>query len=252
VCETSANKILSSLISKGYVVKTSFDGRRRFVKTALHFTTSQGCCLEQGSLALESNIINKSNNKTTRKEKEDNKLSSKKKFNFKQALMDLGVDENIVDDWIAVRKTKKATNTETALKRIATEINKSGISANECVTMAVERSWSGFKAEWANNLKPKPQQDFFKGFSKGKTDDRAKDYLRQLKVEIVFERDGVKYLKDDTFIQSEKRYYRNKFGALIEVPLGLVARPSEKWEYNKKTLTWVQDEQTMTLDDFMF
>ena len=37
VSETSANKILSSLIKKGYVIKTNFDGRRRFVKSAFSF-----------------------------------------------------------------------------------------------------------------------------------------------------------------------------------------------------------------------
>lgn len=80
------------------------------------------------------------------KEKEDK--SSKKKFDFKQALIDIGVDENVANDWMDVRKTKKATNTATAFKKIQKEIEKSGASANECITLAVERSWSGFKAEW--------------------------------------------------------------------------------------------------------
>ena len=33
VNETTANKILSSLIKKGYVIKTKFDGRKRFVRS---------------------------------------------------------------------------------------------------------------------------------------------------------------------------------------------------------------------------
>ena len=78
ICETSANKVLSSLISKGYVVKTSFDGRRRYVKSSLQFTTSQGCSEEQGCIALNSNIPNIYNNTCTDNKKEDNKLSSKK------------------------------------------------------------------------------------------------------------------------------------------------------------------------------
>lgn len=76
VCETTANKILSSLIDKGYVIKVSFDGRRRYVKSALHFTTRQGCTLEQGRLAQNGNILNTITNTI---EKEDNKLSSEKK-----------------------------------------------------------------------------------------------------------------------------------------------------------------------------
>ena len=37
VTENSANRILSSLINKGYVIKTAFDGRKRFIKTAFSY-----------------------------------------------------------------------------------------------------------------------------------------------------------------------------------------------------------------------
>lgn len=191
-------------------------------------------------------------NITDNKEKEDNKLSSKKKFCFKQALLDLGVRESVVNDFLLVRKNKKATNSETAFNRIKNEIAKSGLSANECITIAVEHSWQGFNAEWVNKTKIQGKADFFRGYTPQKISDRADDYLHTLKVDIKFEQDGVKYLKDDTFIREGKRYYRNKFGSLVEVPIGLVARPNENWEYNKNSMVWVQDERTMTTDDFMF
>lgn len=75
VSETSANKILSSLIKKGYIIKTKFDGRRRFVKSALSFTTSQGYDLQQGSLEFDNNILNINNNINTNKE--DTNVSKK-------------------------------------------------------------------------------------------------------------------------------------------------------------------------------
>lgn len=102
------------------------------------------------------------------------------------------------------------------------------------------------------NRGTKQQADLFNSYSPHKVSERANDYLRTLKVGVAFEKDGVTYLKDDTFIQEGKRYYRNKFGLLIEVPIGIVARPNEKWEYSKKTMVWVQDEQTITVDDYMF
>ena len=53
-----------------------------------------------------------------------------------------------------VRKDKKASNTDTALKGFLTEVNKAGISVAEAVKVAAESSWSGFKAPWyANNMK---------------------------------------------------------------------------------------------------
>lgn len=70
------------------------------------------------------------------------------KFNFKKAFINIGVDEKIVFDWLLVRKTKKAANTETAFNSIKNEIEKSGLSANECIKIAAEKSWQGFKADW--------------------------------------------------------------------------------------------------------
>ena len=58
---TNANKTLSSLIKKGYVVKTRFDGRHRFVKAALSTSTTLSCHEQQPSRACDSDILNSSN-----------------------------------------------------------------------------------------------------------------------------------------------------------------------------------------------
>lgn len=86
------------------------------------------------------------------KEDKDKSLYKKKSFNFKQSLIDIGVSNEVADDWIKVRKLKRAANTKTAFNSIKKQIEKSGISANECITIAVERSWQGFKAEWVDNI----------------------------------------------------------------------------------------------------
>lgn len=74
ISETNANKTLSSLISKGYVIKTKFDGRRRYVKTALSYTTKQPCQYRQPCDGSLNNNYSKEEcntlNKTTNKEKE--------------------------------------------------------------------------------------------------------------------------------------------------------------------------------------
>lgn len=74
-----------------------------------------------------------------------------KKFNFKKALIDIGVSESVANDWMEVRKKKKASNTETAFNAILEEIKKANINPNQCITEAVARSWQGFKASWINN-----------------------------------------------------------------------------------------------------
>ena len=152
VNETSANKILSSLIKKGYVIKTNFDGRRRYVRSALLITTNQGCDKSQVSIAGCGNIPNTYNNINTIKE--DTKVSKKEnnKFDFKKNLLELGIEEQIVDDWLVVRKNKKASNTQTAFNSIKKQIELVNASANECIRIAVENSWQGFKASWFNNI----------------------------------------------------------------------------------------------------
>ena len=78
------------------------------------------------------------------------KNSGKKKspFPFKKALIKLGVSEEIAEAWMEVRKAKKAVNTEVAFNRIKAEIEKSGLSPNEAIKIAVEKSWRGFEASW--------------------------------------------------------------------------------------------------------
>lgn len=272
VCETSANKVLSSLINKGYVVKTSFDGRRRFVKSALHLTTSQGCSEQQGCIALKSNIPNIDNNTSTDNKKENNKLFSEKAeltwredfsvyvklvLDAKDALLkdvafkakqeeyypnlnyDLSLQKMVDDYW----GTEEAWN-----KRKRQKKGDQGINMVTTLKKAFNQSCNRvYKHRGAN----KPQADLFSGYTEHKISGRAKSYLSELKVEIKAERDGVKYLADDTFIENGKRFYRNKRGQFVEVPIGLVARPNENWEYDKRSMVWVQDIQTETMNDFM-
>jgi biotin operon repressor len=149
--ETSANKILSSLIQKGYVIKTSFDGRHRFVKSALSISTRQGCDKSQGRVVDSDNIPNIDNNKNNKKESTKVDKKEDNKFDFKKSLLDMGVEEQVVLDWLAVRKNKKASNTETVLKSLKKQIELTNASPNECIKMAAENSWQGFKAKWYLN-----------------------------------------------------------------------------------------------------
>lgn len=69
------------------------------------------------------------------------------KSNLKK-LLDLGVDEQIAKDWLAVRKAKRAPLTDTALEEMKLEAGKAGISLPKAVAICAKRSWQGFKASW--------------------------------------------------------------------------------------------------------
>lgn len=189
---------------------------------------------------------------TTNKVKESKDSSLQKKFNFKQALLDLGVCENVVKDFILVRKNKHATDSETAFKRLQTEIIKSGLSANDCITIAVENDWKGFRVEWIQKQNGKYSIEGFSSYSTKNVSGRAGVYMNTLTVPVQIEKNGIKYLSDGTYVENGKRYYTHRIRGKIEVSMGAVARPNEDWEWNSSTLTWEQDERTITISDMLF
>ena len=80
------------------------------------------------------------NNKTSR--------LKESKFDFRSALISLGVSEAVADDWMQVRKARKAVNSETAFAEVKAQIERSGHPAEECIRFAAANSWRGFKASW--------------------------------------------------------------------------------------------------------
>lgn len=75
----------------------------------------------------------------------------KGKFNFANALVSQGADQKLISEYMEVRKAKKAVNSETALKSLISEQQKSGLTLNQVLEHCVVNSWKGFKAEWVKN-----------------------------------------------------------------------------------------------------
>ena len=97
---------------------------------------------------INKDMLHTSETYDTHMENENVNENKDKKFNFRKSFLDLEVEPNILDDWLMVRKTKKATNSETAFNAIFAQVEKSGLTANECIKKAAENSWSGFGANW--------------------------------------------------------------------------------------------------------
>lgn len=78
------------------------------------------------------------------------------RFMFKNALIQLGVSPQLAADWIKVRQTKKAAQTETAFRIIEKQIKLGmeayGVDADDIVRVAVDRNWQGLKVEWLDNV----------------------------------------------------------------------------------------------------
>lgn len=84
-------------------------------------------------------------------------ITKNQEKNTPQAAMFPEVSEKVVADFLTLRRALRAPITELAVEGIKREAKKAGLSLEQALTMCVERSWRGFKAEW---VKDKPSQDF--------------------------------------------------------------------------------------------
>ena len=66
-----------------------------------------------------------------------------------------GVTDGVWQDWLKLRKAKKAAVTQTALDGIQREADKARVSLQTALETCCERGWTGFKAEW---MQPQPSQ----------------------------------------------------------------------------------------------
>lgn len=102
------------------------------------------------------------NNNTDIENEKKKKVSisapAREKFDFRQALLDLGVTTETADAWMEVRRRAKAVNSELAFNDVANQIAKSGYTAEECIHKAAAKSWRGFEAAWMEERKPAQQR----------------------------------------------------------------------------------------------
>lgn len=97
--------------------------------------------------------------KTQQPTQKTNSNQSTKTFDFRKSLIEYGFKIDLVDDWLKVRKTKKATNTQTAYKSFISEIESRECNINDMLQISVTNSWSGFKHKWVDNLTIQQQSE---------------------------------------------------------------------------------------------
>jgi hypothetical protein len=90
--------------------------------------------------------------------KDDNLFKLTPKFNFRKKLLDYGFHEKLVNDWILIRKNKKATDTETIFNKFIKEIEKATEDKNIILEFIIGKDWKSFEYQWLLN----PQSDFKK------------------------------------------------------------------------------------------
>ena len=172
---TNIGKIIKGLIAKKVLFR---DGKSTGINPVVsdwqeidtsqkQLKTSQNRLVESTSKTSQKRLSNSS--KTTKKlvendchiRKETNTKDNIKKINKKSLLESLDFStwpalpsNQIFDDWIAMRKTKKASVSQTVINNFGKQFQIAfdhGLSVDDCLSECITRNWQGFKYSWIAN-----------------------------------------------------------------------------------------------------
>lgn len=166
---------LRTLVEKDYITKREKHiGGVKFCEYSVNFPSREkispvgkytevgGEKISVGREKISHNNID--NNANTDVFANNDSTAQARAFNFKKALLDLGISEQVAADWMTVRKAKKATNTETAFHNLRTQIEKIckryDTTPDEVARFAVGKDWKGINADWeeVKNIKNNAQR----------------------------------------------------------------------------------------------
>ena len=72
-------------------------------------------------------------------------------FNFRTAMLSAGFAADLTEEWIKIRKAKKAVNSELAFKTFLGHVQRTGRDKNEILALVVQKQWKGFDASWVQS-----------------------------------------------------------------------------------------------------
>lgn len=98
---------------------------------------------------------------------------------FKEDLLLNGADEKDLDDWISIRKEKKAQFSERALNTFLNECKENNYPVYKAVKICADNGWSGFKFEWTKSKNNGKQQNNESDPKIGRTRLSALEKLRE-------------------------------------------------------------------------
>lgn len=159
----SVLKGCEKLVQMGVIERKSFANQpAKYVLTDSIFAVDildseniAGENIEGGVDILDSTLSKDSthnNNSKTTITKANVISDSKAKFSFVEALKKLGANDQLINDWLAVRKTKKASNNQTSFSRFESQLSKANLDINTVLRICIERDWKGFDASWLANV----------------------------------------------------------------------------------------------------
>ncbi len=102
-------------------------------------------------LECDSNAIKERKVKETKVKETKIKNNTNTVFNFRKALLDYGFEEELVDEWLTIRKSKRSVNSEFAYNSFIAQVERAGVEKNELLRIIAESQWAGFQHAWLTN-----------------------------------------------------------------------------------------------------
>ena len=101
------------------------------------------------------------NDSSEEEKKEKEKISAQKEkeaqkketsFDFRAAMLAEGFAPDLVDEWLKIRKAKKAINSEHAFELFLEQVQLTQQEKNTILKLIVQKQWKGFEASWLETL----------------------------------------------------------------------------------------------------
>lgn len=70
------------------------------------------------------------------------------RFSAHEYLVSKGVSGSVAEDWLSLRKQKRAPATKTAIVAVENEASSARMALQDVLTLCCQRGWLGFKADW--------------------------------------------------------------------------------------------------------
>jgi len=85
-------------------------------------------------------------------EKEKSSAQKENPAEFKRKLIEYGFTPQLAEEWMLIRKKKKAINSDLAFENFIKEVEKCNKDPNEVLQIVVNKQWKGLEASWIKNI----------------------------------------------------------------------------------------------------
>lgn len=177
--ESTIKRITSSLIDKNLIIveklsdnkydrtnyySINYDCELLFCETSYQTDTNDEVKLTPSSGSKRTNVHPETTTETTTENiyisDQGKEQSPAKQKTSQKVTKDLDFtswpslpSEQIMTDWLAHRKSKKATVSQTVINNFGKQLHiavNQGLTVDECLSECITRNWTGLKAEWLN------------------------------------------------------------------------------------------------------